>query len=203
MGSHTRTMSLYCFFVLFGSLHIILAADSEKSVTKCTDQLSGKTYPVGSEWKNPGQCTKSICKREGGGVTIQTKGCPTLQTQSDCKIVKNSKSPTLAAAQNRNVEGKIKRGTESRRKKIRKKKEKENPVVEHMGSDYARAPGGYNIQQKNTVGSDYSQMKPQMDPHEWDYLPEEATKLIQTKIKDGRKYYNVMKDDDMGLPDSV
>ena len=138
------------------------------------------------------------------------------------------------------MEGKIKRGTESRRKKIRKngenkrrsqragessrgrtlpelkttkkkreqkekekKKEKENPVVEHMGSDYARAPGGYNIQQKNTVGSDYSQMKPQMDPHEWDYLPEEATKLIQTKIKDGRKYYNVMKDDDMGLPDSV
>ena len=88
-------------------------------------------------------------------------------------------------------------------KEKEKKKEKENPVVEHMGSDYARAPGGYNIDQKNTVGSDYSQMKPQMDPHEWDYLPEEATKLIQTKIKDGRKYYNVMKEDNMGLPDSV
>merc|ERR1711874_895418 len=145
----------------------------------------------------------------GGGVTIQTKGCPTLQTQSDCKIVKNSKKPYPRCCPKQKCGGKNKKRNGKSKKKKReqkekeKKKEKENPVVEHMGSDYARAPGGYNIQQKNTVGSDYSQMKPQMDPHEWDYLPEEATKLIQTKIKDGRKYYNVMKDDDMGLPDSV
>merc|ERR1711874_461288 len=120
MGSHTRTMSLYCFFVLFGSLHIILAADSEKSVTKCTDQLSGKTYPVGSEWKNPGQCTKSICKSEGGGVTIQTKGCPTLQTQSDCKIVKNSKKPYPRCCPKQKCGGKNKKRNGKSKKKIRK-----------------------------------------------------------------------------------
>merc|ERR1711874_461898 len=97
MGSHTRTMSLYCFFVLFGSLHIILAADSEKSVTKCTDQLSGKTYPVGSEWKNPGQCTKSICK-----------------------IVKNSKKPYPRCCPKQKCGGKNKKRNGKSKKKIRK-----------------------------------------------------------------------------------
>merc|ERR1711936_1170264 len=143
MGSHTRTMSLYCFFVLFGSLHIILAADSEKSVTKCTDQLSGKTYPVGSEWKNPGQCTKSICKSEGGGVTIQTKGCPTLQTQSDCKIVKNSKKPYPRCCPKQKCGGKNKKrngkSKKKNKKKWRKQTKKSKGRGKPKGSDSARA----------------------------------------------------------------